>query len=365
MYIEFNINKKFIYIIFFSFCYGSYIFFIRYLSKHFGKNNKKNSENASKILLLIVLSINSFNIISIFFFFIQKKINKKHIIKSKQPNIIIINKIVKNDLKFFSKENISFIILINLIFISIFSIQYPLFYLSKITFVESNFILQISIFIIGLFKYIKKEKIYKHHKLSFIILFLSSLYYLITYYIRSNKIPYFTGINYYIYLGILFEILKYLIEIKFINIFVILFYRGFINLILFISFIFIFDNNNVIKKFHDFIKEKVILFIIFIFINFIMKLTELKIISELPTSNLIIGYLIGLIYYLIFHLFNYGRKKLIFVFIDFSVIIGTMIYSEIIILKFCGLEYNTEKYIKEREKNDVNVDTPLLYEAQK
>ena len=370
MFVEFNINKNLIYIIFFSICYGSYIFFIRYLTKNFNDNDDSSNIPLTtfEILLLIVLSLNSFNIISILFFFIQKKRNEAHTIKkTKQQNIIIINKNVKYELKFFSKENTNFIILINLIFIIIFSIQYPLFYLSKIKFVESNFISQISIFTIVLFKYIRKKKIYKHHYLSIIILFIASLYYFITYFERSKKLPYFMAIIYYIYLGIIFELLKYLIEIKFINIFVILFYRGIINLILFIFFLFIFDKNKVRKRFYDdFVKEKIILFIIFIIINFLIKLTELKILKEFSPSKLVIGYLFGITYYIIYHLIKFNEKFLKFIFhlfIDLFIILGTMIYCELIIIKICGLEYNTKKYIKEREKNE-HKETPLLYENQ-
>ena len=370
MFVEFNINKKIIYIIFFSICYGSYIFFIRYLTRKFNDNDDNHNipKATFEILLLIVLSLNSFSIISILFFFIQQKINEAHKIKkTKQQNIIIINKYVKYELKFFTKEKINFIILINLIFIIIFSIQYPLFYLSKISFVESNFISQFSIFTIAIFKYIRKKNIYKHHYLSIIILFIASLYYLITYFERSAILPYFMAIIYYIYLGINFVILKYLIEIKFINLFVILFYRGIINLILFIFFLFNFDKNKVRKRFYDdFVKEKVILFIIFIIINFLMKLTELKILKELSPSNLVIGYLFGITYYVFYHLIKFNEKKLKFIFhlfIDFFIILGTMVYCELIIFKFCGLEYNTKKYIKEREKNE-NKETPLLYENQ-
>ena len=77
----------------------------------------------------------------------------------------------------------------------------------------------------------------------------------------------------------------------------------------------------------------------------------------------LINYYIGLIQFKpnetgeknIFDLVFKKSNIIIFSVVFFINLICSLIFNEIIILKFCKLEYYTQKYIKDRAKTDVNI----------
>ena len=218
---------------------------------------------------------------------------------------------------------------------------------------------------------ILKNKLYKHHILSFLIIIIISILYYVYYllylyqseYLLNNLMNYLSRIL----LSLTYIFYKYFMLIKYIDKFETLLYEGIIELVLGIIELIITTNIGYLDDFYGFIKNAngiQILFIILIII-FEFLYNSLKIIVNDYFSPHFV-FLLNLISEMPTILFCWALEKLNIIFSIFSTLIGFVytfalfIYTEIIEINYCGLSRMTEKNIHLRAKNEslsMNDDT--------
>ena len=227
------------------------------------------------------------------------------------------------------------------------------------------------ILFLSLFSYkILKYKLYKHHYLSIIIILISFLIAIITYFYHSKAEP----IDYLIVslLGIIDTALysleltidKYLIFSKYINSFEILFFQGIIELILGVISLTITTKFDFIDNFFDYYnkldKKEVIILISLIINNFIYYPIALKIIDIFSPFFVLFIPLISLIIMIIISFagiaFSINYSTIVDLFLFFLSFIFFLIFTEIIELNCLGLSYMTKRNIESRAKLDSIVE---------
>ena len=191
--------------------------------------------------------------------------------------------------------------------------------------------------------------LYSHQYFSVIILFSSMLFY--SFFIKEeiNFVNILISIIYYILTGLLFGYLKYTMEIKFIDpFFIVIIYSTCFMLKNFLVYIYKKNQNHIFDFDIQMLKELT-------FYWYFLSLTFH------PILNILIGY-----YYTPYHqTFCEILGNFIYLFLknedqsirNIQIIIGiinlffSLVASEIVILRFCGLDINTKKEIHERAKN--------------
>ena len=183
-----------------------------------------------------------------------------------------------------------------------------------------------------------------------------------------------------------FEIVieKYLMENKYITIFEILFYEGCvefcINLVVFaISFIFLRITEDGIKKivlfgvnvqyfteFYTAFSDNLVLCILEVLANFVIEgIIELFLIMTLFYLNpnyCYVSDIVSILLIWILEMIKLGFGEFIKQYWPlsilgyFTILIGALIYNEIIIIYICGLEHNTKKEIRNRAGNNEEID---------
>ncbi len=192
--------------------------------------------------------------------------------------------------------------------------------------------------------------LYSHQFFSIIILFSSMFFY--SFFIKDeiNFVNIIISIIYYILTGLLFGYLKYIMEIKFIDpFFIVIVYNTCFILKNILVYIYKKNQNDIFFNFEIRLLGEVELYWYFLSLTFH------------PILNILIGY-----YYTPFHqTFCEILGNFIYLFLkhedestrNIQIIIGiinlffSLVASEIVILRFCGLDINTKKEIHERAKN--------------
>ena len=223
-----------------------------------------------------------------------------------------------------------------------------------------------NLLLMSLFSFlVLKEKLYKHHYLSIIII---SIFGIAHNFISGNFNPDKMKANYIGYtiyffaegiFNVLYVLYKFLMIKKFIKSYLILFSQGLIELILGIIFLVIttkyypkLDNFN--KYINDVDGKEIGIFISLIFINFITFLTIFIIIDIFTHFHI---FLLNILSEIItgFFVNTYNTetyKKITYVFFIIISIFMVLVFIEIIQLNFFGLSTMTKKNIEERAKLD-------------
>ena len=182
-----------------------------------------------------------------------------------------------------------------------------------------------------------KKYIYSHHIISIIITFIIVIYYR---WMKDFKSTYFFILQYYCRC-FSFLLIKYISTKYFINIYLLGSLIGIPGLIQFYR-------SSFFKKIKENILFYVLLFILFVFHNFIYCVVIFKIgviVAIIPNSisSFIIQIIIG----------NFKIYEIVLFVLFF---ISCLIYLEILELKFWGLNKNITKNIIERGKDEINID---------
>ena len=301
------------------------------------------------------------HILSVIVFLIQKKNSKRYsVVHEKNKNYIInINKIEK--IQFINKK-FDYIILVSLSIIIV------------VDFIDGNFYLfqnknsgQISQ-IISFYFFLKlfNHNIYRHHYLGIFLSLISYFNETLTFIFLSYK----NKIDLYIYLdsiliqfmiGLKYTLEKYLIEIKYFNRYLLLFYEGFYSLIIniiYYLFLYFFYKDFIIN--FSFIKENILFLLLYMIELFFIE--NIRVLLASLTKNIIFFFAIIFTSYVgrliffnnnhIIKLFVNGPDSLIFKIDPALNILGCLIFSEIIIFNFCKLNENIESEIIKRAEKE-------------
>ena len=332
------------------------------------------------------------NVFSFIFLLILKcknKSNKNEIITDENEKIEESNEVKLADIEFINttKKNriksILFIFLLSILYAGSYFFNY---YVRKTIIIicrnSIGIIYEIIVFYI-LSLLILKEKYYKHHFLSISIICLTLIILFITYVLQVNDSDYsiYNALWYYlVYYSLygLFDILlkKYFLIYFYSIYFVLLIIGAFVCIpMLIYDIIAYFLNRNISGVIIGFINntnsvKSVFLFILHLLFLFISNLGLFWTIYYFTPFHIIIieftlellNYYIKLIQFKlkgsrttnIFSVLFETHNIVIFTIVFFINFICSLIFNQIIILKFCKLEYYTKKYIKDRAESDVD-----------
>ena len=246
------------------------------------------------------------------------------------------------------------------------------FFFNQITFEkDANSLLIFRIIFTYLFsRIILKKLFYKHHYLSFIINLICLVFFFfydyynikddnnskntVLLYVLSNIISGF----FYSFENVIGK--KALIK-DFLSPYSILMIKAIYEFILlifiFIPFIFIkINDKNFFSYSYNKIKENFILILIAIFLNFLYNVFLWIIIDKFSADHVSMVMLIDGLTQTIISIISGGNKnfseKITKIILHLILLVGALIHNEIIILNFCGLNENTAKEFKEKEKLD-------------
>ena len=297
-------------------------------------------------------------------------------------NPLIIKK--KNTIKSNNIKNIVFIILLILVGLitNLFYIIFRIIYVDGDEDEEFSHTLKVSkqsigslleiIYFLILGKFILNNKLYKHHFVSLIIMIINIVL-LISFAIDKKGI--FKVIPYYLLYNFLF-CLSYILGKKYLTIFYIAPYDLMVKigistsiLLLIYDIIAYLIAGEKNKKIHGIIlglrnnlKKSLILYFIFdILLYFLTNIGIWLTVYYFTPFHFIISESISeYIYYSYDYMQNkgnfYKKKDIILYYLVYAInFFFALVFNEIIILKFCRLNYNTKKYIKEREREDIKL----------
>ena len=259
-------------------------------------------------------------------------------------------KLKSKELKLFNileKENLFLLLIISLV--DVLSGNYFL-YINKLSGQLSQ--------ILSFFIYLKlfNYNLYKHHLIGLILSLISFILLLINLLLteKINILVYFDSVLIFILTGISYIFQKYMIDIKYADRFIILFYKGLFSLIIIIIsqiFYYIFDKNMLINfnKLYD----NILCFGIYFILILIYEIISIMLIKE--TKNIIFFLLIVFSNFFSEVIFPIKTKykitthnPFIYFFIHLINIFGCLIFMEIIILNFCNLNKNIENEMIKR-----------------
>ena len=358
-----------------------FYFFIE-ISKRLMKDqqNKLFSDNSFRNLQMF-----SSHIMSIFFYLIQKKNLKKEINEKNESLIINYHKNVLNNNKEEEKKDIRKNILLLIILSSILHIisyfpyrEYDIINTRFINLTNTYGLFSIISFFIE--KKMLKSKFFTHHILSIIILFIISF---LTIYNEINEYTYndifevlfnlfFYSIFHYLTLALIFNIYYFINKNYFISLYYISGIQGLISfiitIILIIIYKFLLKESHIIKiynntKLNEYIWPFLIFIcmtlqnILYILILYFFKPSFICITyADLPLLHLILK-IIKLIFYKDFEWKDKSSTILFQIIIIILSLFSVLVYTEILVLKFCGFDKNVKEKIKVRsdiEKNDLD-----------
>ena len=216
-----------------------------------------------------------------------------------------------------------------------------------------------------LFVLLFQQKIYKHQTIAILICFISfvlPIKIILKYY--SHKKMYFkNSIIWFNLFGFIIVFQKYLIEIRYFNRFLLLFYKGIFGIILTIISQLIYYYFNIKNMLIDFnlIFEYKLTFLIYFILIFLEETFFIILINE--TKNIISLFIFIFLKYIPTSFFplkykNYVKYKslILFKICDLINIFFSLIFMEIIILKFCNYNKNVNNEISKRaEKEAIEV----------
>ena len=376
MYIEFSFNLKLLFIL---------IYPIFKISEQPIANQFLKEDNHLFRIFRIFLS-NEFSFIFLLIFKCINKTNKKDITPDEHDKIIEHSEVILADIEL-SKNNkiksIIFLFLLSIIYVGSYFFNY---YVRKTIIIicrnSIGIIFEIIIFYI-LSLFILKEKYYKHHYLSMSIICATLIGLFISYLLQVDDKQYSIYNAFWYYLAYyslygLFDILlkKYFLVYFYSIYFVLLLIGAFTCIPMLIYDIIAFfinkDVSGIIIGFANNVNnvKSVFLFIVHLISLFMSNLGLFWTIYYFTPFHLIIcEFILELLNYYIKLIQNKLEKPekenifsflfetnniIIFSIVFFINLICSLIFNEIIILKFCKLEYYTKNYIKERAETDVD-----------
>ena len=288
--------------------------------------------------------------------------------KNNDINLQVLKKIIKNKniIDYYKRNKKSNLFLKQNIFILII--------ISIIDLIDQNFfyfqlriggqLTQITSFI--LFTYLYQQKIYKHHLIAIIMTFISFLLPINSIFknYKYKKINLLNSIITFNLFGFKIVFEKYLIEKRYFNRFLLLFYKGIFGIILTIisQLIYIFINKNMLINFKLIFKYKICFFFFFLFtfleeIIFIILINQTKNIISLFIYIFWKFILINFLPLIHKNFYDYDNNIILYKISDILNIIFSLIFMEIIILKFCNYNKNVNDEISkraERESLEIN-----------
>ena len=216
-----------------------------------------------------------------------------------------------------------------------------------------------------------KSKLYRHHYLSIgLILIFGVIIDVVEknyqFDAKVQLLNFFLSILRVILLSFNYVLIKYIMEKKYVSPYILGMFIGLINLILFIIFgildhFFFHLNKNYVEYFKNF-NTKELLVILGLMATQLGLYTSLFFIDKNQSPcHIFIVFVFGHFGYIFFNLKNITNKGIIAVIIIFLVLIllFSLIFNEIIELRFLGLAYNTKRNITERAGFEVG-DAMLL-----
>lgn len=229
--------------------------------------------------------------------------------------------------------------------------------------------------------FILKSKIYRHHKLSIILIVICLCIMSTTAFITIDDVdlasyPYFFFLSGKFILVALEDVInKILLTEKFMLAHALMFMRGIVNMFIIIILLIIFKLTNIFEFSLTVVNEdadmetyiKILLLIAYIILKFLKSLSIMKVIYNFTPQHVSFLNVVFYLYVLLRCRFNFNDSTVIIVLDVISmtiIILSTLIFNEIIILKFFGLNTNTqvgflkkeEKEIKEMKRVDTNED---------
>ena len=225
-----------------------------------------------------------------------------------------------------------------------------------------------NLIVMSVFSYfLLKIKLYRHHYLAiiFIIIF-GFLYNTVTGRFTAEKFEqyYISYIVQFVNAFLIFLInvmYKYLMDIKFINSYEILFIEGIIEFILGIITLVITTSIGELDNFFDFIEEidanEIIIFIALTVMLFLLYAIEMVIIEKFSPYHILLIYMLK--DFIIFFVYLDAEQLGTVIYIFFSVlmclaVIMILVFLEIIELNFLGLSTMTKKNIESRAQIDID-----------
>ena len=225
---------------------------------------------------------------------------------------------------------------------------------------------------LSLFSYWKlKMKLFKHHYISIIIIVIMGLLY--NFFterfepenIKNNYIYYLMFSLNEILFGLTYVLYKYMMHIKFIKCYEILFYEGLIELPLSIIILIITTKIGYIDNFWDYYEQldsnEVIIFIFITIINFIISLSMCVVDDIFSPFHV---FLITILSELILAFINISESdikiSIISIILYIIILLMILIFIEIIELNFCGISEMTKRNIQLRTKTDSMATTMNL-----
>jgi hypothetical protein len=206
-----------------------------------------------------------------------------------------------------------------------------------------------------------KNKLYKHHYITMaIMVFLDALYSMayrvpIIQHLTENKFSYILLIFLGLFYGLEFVLYKYLMFIKYIKSYEILFFEGIFFLILIIITLIIFIKLGYLESFWEYYesidKKEIIILIIYALICFFIGLLKLIIIDIFSPFHIILTELIPKNMYHIFYHEDIAELLINIVFTILEIFV-LFVFVEFIELNFLGLSTMTKRNIELRAQNE-------------
>ena len=226
-----------------------------------------------------------------------------------------------------------------------------------------TYILFTSIFYYLIFK----SKLFNHHYLSIVIILLAGLIIDLVQNnfvkdLKNNIIGFIFSFVRVILLSLVYAIIKYTMERKFVSPYEIGVYNGLINLILFIISaiidLYFIKANNYVEYFYNFNSTEVLVILGLMATQLGLYICCFLIDKNFTPCHIFIVFIFGQLTYTFKEAENYLVVSIIcFIFILFF----ALVFNEIIELNFCGLSYNTRRNIIERaiidESNITRMET--------
>ena len=349
---RFSYKSFYFLILVICFCFKSYDGYHKYLDKNIIK-----TEKIEKLVCSLFTAIfdRNFYIFSIILYIIEKKQNQSTKKEKKNFSFYNFNKI---DYSYIKDYRFKLILIKSILLIFIcFLISILLYTLKvnnkgfKLYFTSLSFAF-ITIFFFNFILFHKK--IYKHHKIALYIIILFNIPIFIYYSTKTQIERELFNIAYFICYSIIFIIYQFIIEKYYMSVYFIFFIEGLMNFIstIIILIIIIKKEINFNFSYKDYIINNIFYFILQLFylLN-IYYFSPIKCLS----AEIIARAIIILCFKIYVNKYDHFVEMLFDIFLNPLNLIMILIYDEIIILNFCGLDENIQENIIHRQKIDLGI----------
>lgn len=294
--------------------------------------------------------LKNFSLLFTIILYLKEEPKKKIVLK------LDTNQITKNEeniFNIFEVENLFIIIIISIIDFLDGNILYE----RKV----GGYIAQVLSFIFFLKLY--NQKIYRHHLLGINLCIISYIFDNGIYNNKNNLLYYFNSTIINCLMGCNFVLEKYMIEKKYCNRFLLLYYKGIFGIIITIisQIFYLFLDTKKLINYELLINNKYYLNIFYVI--FVLLFEIILIINATKTKNILVFFILILTRFIFnfiysksfsLHYNNKDEKKQYKIFFRILNIFGGLIFAEVIILKFCKFNENVEKEIIKRAKIEKN-----------